>query len=81
MAEGRPRAKPFKLPVDIVNAPDMTRAQKIEALDNWALDVERRLASTDEGMPAQGQSDPDLRLLEQIHEAKKMLDAHPPGTP
>jgi hypothetical protein len=41
-------------PADIVNAPDMTQAQKIEALDSWALDIERRLASTDEGMPGQG---------------------------
>jgi len=80
MADGRPKAKSFNLPVDIVNAPDMTRAQKIEALDSWALDVERRLASTDEGMPAQDQSDPDLRVLEQIHEAKQMLDARPPAT-
>ena len=65
---------------DIVNAPDLTRAQKIEALENWALDVERRLASTAEGMPGQGQSDADLSLLDQIHEAKQLLDRGPGAT-
>jgi hypothetical protein len=86
MVDAHPRArrpnpeKSFNSPMDVVNAPDMTRTQKIEALDNWALDVERRLASTGEGMPAQGQSDPDLRLLDEIHEAKQLLDARPPAT-
>jgi hypothetical protein len=68
----------FKSPADIINAPDMTQAQKIETLGNWALDIERRLASTDEGMPSQGQGDADLTLLDQIHEAKQLLD---PGSP
>jgi hypothetical protein len=45
------RSKP-KSPAEIVNAPEMTQKQKIEVLDSWALDIERRLASTDEGMQA-----------------------------
>jgi hypothetical protein len=86
MIEGRPRARlrnpenSFNSPMAVVNAPDMARTEKIEALDDWAVDVERRLASTGEGMPAQGQSDPDLRLLDEIHEAKRfLLDARRPA--
>src|SRR5262245_13315837 len=66
-------------PADIVSATDVTRAQKIEALDSWALDVERRLASTAEGMPSQGQSDADLSLLDRIREARKVLDSRSPA--
>jgi hypothetical protein len=69
-----PGSKP-KSPAEIVNAPDMTQAQKIEALDSWALDIERRLASTDEGMPGRGQGDADLTLLDQIHDAKRLLES------
>jgi hypothetical protein len=67
------RSKP-KSPAEIVNAPDMTQRQKIEVLDSWALDIERRLASTDEGMPGQGEDDTDLTLLDQIHDAKRLLE-------
>jgi hypothetical protein len=71
------RSKP-KSPAEIVNAPDMTQAEKVEALDSWALDIERRLASTDEGMPGQGQGDADLTLLDQIHDAKRLLEPRSP---
>ena len=54
------RSKP-KSPAEIVNAPEMTQKQKIEVLDSWALDIERRLASTDDGMPGQGQDDGTIR--------------------
>jgi hypothetical protein len=72
------RSKP-KSPAEIVNAPDMTQAQKFEVLDSWALDIERRLASTDEGMPSQGQGDADLTLLDQIHDAQRLLEAESPA--
>jgi hypothetical protein len=67
-----------KSPAEIVNAPEMTQKQKIEVLDSWALDIERRLASTDEGMPGQGQDDGDLTLLDQIHDAKRLLEPRSP---
>ena len=69
-----------KRPTDIVNNADLTRAQKIEALDNWAVDVERRLASTGEGMPGQGQTDADLALLDEIRDAKQSLTGDPRPT-
>jgi hypothetical protein len=65
-------------PAELVNAPEMTQKQNIEVLDSWALDIERRLASTDEGMPGRGQDAGDLNLLDQIHDAKRLLEPPSP---
>lgn len=62
----------FDRPADIENEVGLTRGQKIATLRRWEMDVTRRLESTDEGMPANGESADDADLLKEI---KMVIDA------
>jgi hypothetical protein len=62
----------FDRPAGIEKEIGLTRGQKRATLKRWAADVERRLASTDEGMPSNDQSSYDAELLKEI---KMVIDA------
>ncbi|MFN3746419.1 MAG: hypothetical protein ACK4TL_17090 [Hyphomicrobiaceae bacterium] len=62
----------FDRPADIEKEVGLTRGQKLATLKRWEADVERRLASTDEGMPSNDQNSYDADLLKEI---KMAIDA------
>jgi hypothetical protein len=62
----------FDRPADIEKEVGLTRGQKLATLKRWEADVERRLASTDEGMPSNDQNSSDADLLKEI---KMVIDA------
>ncbi len=66
----------FDRPVDIEKEVGLTRGQKIATLKRWETDVVRRLASTDEGMPSNGENTSDAALLKEI---KMVIDAMQTG--
>lgn len=62
----------FERPVDLEKEIGLTRGQKIATLKRWEADVVRRLDSTDEGMPSNGENTSDAALLKEI---KMVIDA------
>jgi hypothetical protein len=72
-------ASEFNNPQEIVESKGLTRGQKLEALKRWLFDVERRLASDDEGMVQPGHSTADLKLVEEIKAAQELLAGEPQG--
>lgn len=72
-------ASEFNNPQEIVESKGLTRGQKLEALKRWLFDVERRLASDDEGMAQPGYSTTDLKLVEEIKAAQDRLAGEPQG--
>lgn len=62
----------FDRPADIGKEVGLTRGQKIATLKRWEADVVRRLDSTDEGMPSNGENSNDAVLLKEI---KMVIDA------
>ncbi|MCB1521520.1 MAG: hypothetical protein KDJ37_13220 [Hyphomicrobiaceae bacterium] len=63
----------FDSPQHLVDEPGLTRGEKISALERWAHDVDRRLASGYEGMPTYGTEPRDAELLREIELAKSAL--------
>ena len=56
----------FDRPADIEKEVGLTRGQKLATLKRWEADVTRRLESTDEGMPSNGENSNDAVLLKEI---------------
>ncbi len=56
----------FDTPDDVLANAGMTRAQKLAAISAWRFVLEERLKATSEGMPAEGTTDHDVRLLEKV---------------
>lgn len=71
----------FAHPDALVQELALTRGQKLAALDRWALQIERRLLATSEGMPGNGTSDVDLALLNAIAAAREALQQPASSTP
>lgn len=63
----------FEHPRALVEEVGLTRGQKLAALQRWAFEVERRLASAEEGMPSNDMVAGDLKLLEEIRMAEREL--------
>lgn len=64
----------FELPDDIVRSDLIDRREKITRLEGWKSRVLHRLDSTNEGMPPNGTTDADMKLLEEIERALLALD-------
>ena len=64
----------FTTPHDIVTDDRLTLGEKLGTLRRWANQIEAQLAATNEGMPTNGTSTPDLRLLEDITGSIDELD-------
>lgn len=64
----------FSSPEALLSASHLTETEKAAALERWRFAVERRLESTDEGMPADGQTDKDAELLRLIELALTRLE-------
>jgi hypothetical protein len=60
----------FGSPRLIVDAPEMTRGQKQQALDCWAAIVQARLNLARSDLITDGQAVLDLRLLQEIARAR-----------
>ena len=56
----------FATPHNIVTDNRLTLGEKLGTLRRWANQIEAQLAATSEGMPTNGTSARDLRLLEDI---------------
>jgi len=56
----------FERPADIEKEVGFTRGQKLATLKRWEADVMRRIESTDEGMPSNGENSDDASLLKEI---------------
>jgi hypothetical protein len=67
----------FDHPRQIVDAIGLTLGQKVATLRRWEELVTRRLAATSEGMPPNGTTDENVRLLDLIHAAQAEIDALP----
>jgi hypothetical protein len=65
----------FKRPVDIEKEVGFTRGQKLATLKRWEADVMRRISSTDEGMPSNGENSADAALLKEIKVVTEALQA------
>ncbi len=63
----------FKSPAALLAAPEFSVGEKLEALENWALDVNQRLVADSEGMPRTDRSDDDAELLRDIGKAQQAL--------
>lgn len=64
----------FDQPNDIVTSELIDRREKIQRLENWKSRVLHRLDSTNEGMPPNGTTDVDMKLLESLDRALTALD-------
>jgi len=64
----------FDDPQALLDEVGLTRGEKLAALGRWAAQVDRRLASGDEGMPTRGTEPRDAELLRQIELAKLTLE-------
>jgi len=51
----------------------LTYGEKLATLERWRLDILSELSAASEGMATRGASDPLLKLLEDIAEAKDSL--------
>lgn len=69
----------FEDPSDVLTNAGMTRAQKLAAISGWRFVIEERLKATSEGMPAEGTTDRDVRLLEKVLAVEVELEASDPG--
>jgi hypothetical protein len=64
----------FSRPIDIVEAPGLTRGQKIDALERWNQTLLDRIRATDEGMaPPAGQTAEEAATVQEISEALRLL--------
>lgn len=63
----------FDCPQALLDEVGLTRGEKLAALERWAAQVDRRLASGNEGMPTRGTEPRDAELLRQIELAKLEL--------
>lgn len=76
-AKLKPEAN-FSSPRAVVEDRALSRAEKLEVLETWADQVDRRLASGSEGMPTQGTEARDGELLREIGLAQEKLDGIDP---
>jgi len=65
----------FDDPRDVLANAGMTRGQKLAAISAWRFVIEERLKATSEGMPAEGTTDHDVRLLETVLAVQVELEA------
>ena len=59
----------LRLPAEIVSSTQLTRGQKIELLQRWALDAHALQRATDENMSGE-----ESTRLDEINEAMSLLD-------
>lgn len=64
----------FQRPRELLDDRLLTRGQKIAALTRWEQAVMQRLDATSEGMPSNGTTSGDLKILEEIKLALDELD-------
>lgn len=60
----------FDTPDDVVEADNLSTAQKVEILTQWHADAEALQTASDEGMPG----DPSGDELEAVNEAQKKVE-------
>jgi hypothetical protein len=65
-------------PQQLVAREDLSRAQKIEILQQWELDLRERMVADDENMPS---AEPDSITLDDVLQALDALGAAPAGHP
>ena len=58
----------FDHPDDIAGSKSLSNRQKVEMLQSWLYEIEHRLDSANEGMPPHGQTDTDMKLLENLRQ-------------
>lgn len=64
----------FKQPESLLEEIGLTLGEKLSALERWAHQVDRRLASGNEGMPTRGTEPHDAELLRRIELTKQELE-------
>lgn len=68
-------SKVFDTPMEVVEAADISRDDKIKILKNWELDARRLVSSGDENMaPERG---PGRSRLPEVQAALRALDVEP----
>lgn len=65
----------FPNPLAVLEAADLSRAEKIKVLQNWELDAKRLLESADENMT--DERGRERNQLPEIHKALRALDTEP----
>ena len=63
----------YQSPAELAAEVTLTPNQRIEALNQWELTIQDRLAASNEGMPTNNRTPNDLDLLTQIQSARKRL--------
>lgn len=64
----------FKTPAEIVQAPDLSHAEKVKLLSQWDYDLQLMLTATDENMPGTDSAAEKIRL---VHKAMAELGEGP----
>lgn len=63
----------FADPFELVDAVLLTTGEKLATLERWKLGLLRQLDAANEGMATRGFTSQQLRVLEEIEEAKRRL--------
>jgi hypothetical protein len=67
----------FDHPQQVLETVGLTLGQKVATLQRWEELAARRLAATSEGMPPNGTTDANVKLLDEIHAVQAAIDAIP----
>ncbi len=68
-------SKIFDTPMEVVDAKDLSRDEKIKILKNWELDARRLISSGDENMI--DERGPPRSRLPEVQAALRVLDVEP----
>jgi hypothetical protein len=66
----------FSSPLEIVDHVLLTRGEKLATLQRWRLSILGELNASNEGMATRGYTREQLRMLEEIEEAKAHLESN-----
>ncbi|MBU2580144.1 MAG: hypothetical protein KJ622_00300 [Alphaproteobacteria bacterium] len=77
-AKLRPEAN-FSSPQALIEDDRLSAKEKLEVLETWADQIDRRLASGSEGMPTHGTEPRDAELLREIGLATEQLQGTDPN--
>jgi len=64
----------FSSPMHLVDEVMLTRGEKLATLERWRYNILRELDATNEGMPCCSATAKNADLLNQIEEARKLLE-------
>jgi hypothetical protein len=65
----------FTRPLDIVEEVMLTRGEKLATLERWRKHILQELQAGDEGMPTRGTSPRHHDTLQEIEQARQLLEA------